>query len=117
MAIPIAATAAATVARPLAANLLRLLPFVGAGAAGQLLVQAATQDGIKAPENVTVAVRRRTFEVGIDPTTGNLVLIPARRARRRRGQRMPKAASEALRAQAELNKTMSTVLLFKALKD
>jgi hypothetical protein len=116
MAVPIAG-AVATAARPLAANILKLLPFVGAGAAGQLLIQAASQDSVRVPENVVTAIRRRTFEVGIDPSTGNLVLIPARRARRRRGTRMPKAAAEALKAQAEMNRTMSTVLLLKALKD
>ena len=118
MAIPLATTAVTTAARPLAANLLRLLPFFGAGAAGQLAVQAlAGGDGIRVPENVVTAIRRRPFEVGLDPATGNLILIPTRRARRRRGTRMPRVASEALRAQAELNKTMSTVLLLKALKD
>jgi hypothetical protein len=117
MAIPIgAATAVATAARPLAGNLLRLLPFFGAGAAGQLLVQAAQQDGIRVPENVVTAIHRKTFEVGLDPS-GNLVLIPTRKARRRRSARMPRAVSEALKAQAEMNKTMQTVLLLKALKE
>jgi hypothetical protein len=99
MAVPIAG-AVATAARPLVGNLLRLLPFFGAGAAGQLLIQAATQqDGIKAPENITVAIRRKTFEVGIDPSTGNLVLIPAKAKRRKKSTRLPKAASEALKTQ------------------
>jgi hypothetical protein len=45
------------------------------------------------------------------------VLIPTRKARRKRNARMPRAVSEALKAQAEMNKTMQTVLLLKALKE